>query len=215
MLLFAMALAAPQLPPFDPALALAGCIRENDPNDFDAQSDCFEGLNRDYRELTVLYRYAKPALKAAIETCVAMNEDAGSPDWNHIEICANDDAALLMETQIPERALDMAQARARCAAQLKERPDTLLKDCLKDETVSYRNFALFKAAYPDASLQAAFRICQARWTDGGLPSWGMISFCAQDQLDAFEQLAPHQAAARTANRQRPDPDPVPPAAPPR
>ena len=70
-------------------------------------------------------------------------------------------------------------------------------DPLRDpEVVSARNFTLFQAVYADAMLQSSFQICLKRWTDDNLIDWGMVSYCAQDQLDGFDSLAPLQSKSR-------------------
>lgn len=190
MFLLAMALASSQLPAFSPGLAVAQCADENEAHDFDAQAECVKSLIRDHREVSAVYRFAKPALKTAIDRCVADYSEGDKPDWNMIQICANRDEVVLTETSLASAKFDADRARVRCRKEQKERPDLVLEDCFKDEVVSARNFTLFQAIYGDAAVQSSFRICLDRWTSEGLTDWGMVSFCAQDQLDGFDRLAP-------------------------
>lgn len=196
MFLLAMALASSPLPAFDPAQAAAQCAAENEAHDFDAQAECVKSLIRDHRELSAVYRFAKPALKAAIERCVADYSEDGKPDWNMTQICSQRNEALLTETSLTNAEFDPGLARVRCKKEQKERVDLVLADCFKDEIVSARNFTLFQAIYSDAALQSSFQICLKRWTDGNLIDWGMVSYCAQDQLDGFDRLAPLQSKSR-------------------
>lgn len=190
MFLLAMALASSQLPAFSPGLAVAQCADENEAHDFDAQAECVKSLIRDHREVSAVYRFAKPVLRTAIDRCVADYSEGDKPDWNMIQICANRDEALLTETSLATAGFDADRARVHCRKEQKDRPDLALDDCFKDEVVSSRNFTLFKAIYKDPTVQSSFRICLDRWTTEGLTDWGMVSFCAQDQLDGFDRLAP-------------------------
>ena len=104
--------------------------------------------------------------------------------------------ALLTETSLTNAEFDPGLARVRCKKEQKERVDLVLADCFKDEIVSARNFTLFQAIYSDAGLQSSFQICLKRWTDDNLIDWGMVSYCAQDQLDGFDRLAPLQSKSR-------------------
>lgn len=196
MLLLAMALASSPLPPFEPASAVAQCAHENEAHDFDAQAECVKGLIRDHREVTAVHRFAKPVLGAAIERCVAEYSDDGKADWNMIQICVNRDEQLASETVLANAGFDTGRARVHCKKEKSDRPDVDLADCFKDEVASARNFTLFQAIYGDAAVQSSFRICLDRWTKDGLTDWGMVNFCAQDQLDGFDRLAPLRAKSR-------------------
>ncbi len=196
MFLLAMALASSPLPAFDPAQAAAQCADENEAHDFDAQAECVKSLIRDHRELSAVYRFAKPALEAAIERCVADYSEDDKPDWNMTQICSQRNEALLTETSLTNAKFDPDLARVRCKKEQTERTDLVLADCFKDEVVSARNFTLFQAVYADATLQSSFQICLKRWTDDNLIDWGMVSYCAQDQLDGFDRLAPLQTKSR-------------------
>ena len=196
MLLLAMALASSPLPAFNPAQAVAQCADENEAQDFDAQAGCVKSLNRDHRELSAVYRFAKPALKTAIERCVADYSEDDKPDWNMIQICSQRNEALLTETSLTNAKFDPDLARVRCKKEQTDRPDLVLADCFKDEVVSARNFTLFQAIYKEVALQSSFQICLKRWTDDNLIDWGMVSYCAQDQLDGFDSLAPLQSKSR-------------------
>lgn len=202
MLLLAMALASSPLPSFDPALAAAQCAEENDAHDFDAQAECFGRLIRDHREIAALHRFAKPALRAAIDRCVTEYGDGDRPDWNMIQICANRDEELATATTLANDSFDAGRARVHCAREKKERPDVVIEDCFRYEVAGARNFRLFQAIYTDAALQSSFRICLERWTTDKITDWDMTSFCAQDQLDGFERLAPLQAGSGAAARSR-------------
>lgn len=190
MLLLTLALASSQLPAFNPGLAAAQCVEENDAQDFDAQAECYKSLIRDYREVTALHRFAKPVLDAAIERCVVEYADGRRPDWNMIQICANRDDRLLTEVSVASPGFDAARARTHCRKEQNERPDVVLADCFKYEVIGSRNFAMFQAQYKEEAVQSSFRICLERWTADGITDWDMASFCAQDQLDGFERLAP-------------------------
>ncbi|SEH11077.1 hypothetical protein SAMN05428974_0132 [Sphingopyxis sp. YR583] len=191
MLLLAMTLASSQLPAFSPGLAAAQCVDENDAHDFDAQAECLKSLIRDHREVSAVHRFAKPVLRAEIDRCVTDYSDGEKSDWNMIQICANRDEASLRETSLGNTRFDAERARVRCAKEQKEdRPDLVLEDCFKYEIIGARNFTLFQAIYPDAAIQSSFRICLERWTADNLTDWGMVFYCAQDQLDGLERLAP-------------------------
>ncbi|MDO9362277.1 MAG: hypothetical protein Q7T60_05085 [Sphingopyxis sp.] len=196
MLLLVMALASSPLPAFNPAQAVAQCADENEAQDFDAQAECVKSLNRDHRELSAVYRFAKPALKTAIERCVADYSEDDKPDWNMTQICSQRNEALLTETSLTNAKFDPDLARVRCKKEQTDRPDLVLADCFKDEVVSARNFTLFQAIYKEVALQSSFQICLKRWTDDDLIDWGMVSYCAQDQLDGFDSLAPLQSKSR-------------------
>jgi hypothetical protein len=200
MLLLAVTLASSQLPVFDPGLAVAQCVDEHEAHDFDAQAECVKGLIRDHREVSALHRFAKPALRNAI----AEYSDDGKPDWNMIQICVNRDDGLSTGTTLANAGFDAGRARIHCTNEKNDRPDLALKDCFKHEVAGARNFTLFQAIYTDAAVQSSFRICLERWTTGTLIDWDMVSFCAQDQLDGFERLAPLRAApiATGADRNR-------------
>lgn len=189
MLIFAMALAASSLPAFDTGSAIARCTDESDADDFDARSECINGRIRDYRELSAVYRYAKPALREAIDHCVADNSEDGQQDWNMIQICANENEALLAEVSIADSKFDPERARAHCRRERQERPGTAPAECFKDAVIGNRNFTLFKAVYPDARMRASFALCLDRWTKEGLTDWDMVSYCAQDQVDGVDELA--------------------------
>ena len=200
MLMFALALAAsPQpaasLPPFLPRQAVAQCEAE-EPGDFDAQAECVKGLIRDYRQLSALYRYAKPALREAIDGCIAEYREDGRPDWNMTQICTHRGDTLLTEVTVARDKFDMDGARAHCRREQSERADVNFDDCVRYEVIGHRDFALFKAVYPDKAVQASFALCLDRWTKDGLTDWDMTSYCAQDQLDGVERLAALRAAAK-------------------
>lgn len=200
MFLFAIALAASPLPAFDPGLAVAQCAGENDVHDFDAQIDCVKGLIRDHREVAALYKYAKPGLRAAVERCVADYSENARPDWSMIEICSGRDETLWTDVSISGDKFDADRGRLHCKKEQEQRADLDPADCFKDEVISHRNFALFKAIYRDETLQSSFRICLKRWTtDNATDDWDMVSFCAQDQVDGFERLAPMRADAGSAD----------------
>jgi len=215
MLIFAMALATSSLPAFDTGSAIARCVDESDAGDFDAQTECMTGRIRDYRELSAVYRYAKPALREAIDRCVAEYSEDGAQDWNMIQICANEDETLLVEVSIADGKFDAGRARAHCQREQQERPGVVPAECFKDAVIGNRNFTLFKAVYPDARMRAPFALCLDRWTKDGLTDWDMVSYCAQDQLDGVEQLArlyPGGApppAKRAAVTPAPEPDAPP------
>jgi len=200
MLMFALALAAsPQpaasLPPFIPAQAIAQCEAE-EPGDFDAQAECVKSLIRDYRQLSALYRYAKPGLKDAIDSCIAEYREDGRPDWNMTQICTHRSDTLLTEVTIDRGTFDVDGARAHCRREQGERPDVNLDDCYRNEIIGHRDFALFRAVYPDKAVQASFAICRDRWTKDGLTDWDMVTYCAQDQVDGVERLAVLRGAAK-------------------
>lgn len=203
MFLFAMALASSPLPAFDPRLAVAQCVDENDAHDFDAQIECVKGLIRDHREVAALHTYAKPGLRAALDRCVADYSENARPDWNMIEICSGRDKALWTDVSVAGATFDADRARIHCKKEQEQRADLDAEDCFKDEVISHRNFALFKAIYRGAALQSSFRICLERWTtDNETDDWGMVNFCAQDQLDGFERLAPMRAEAGSEDRKQ-------------
>lgn len=198
-----MALASSPLPAFDPGLAVAQCVDENDAHDFDAQIECVKGLIRDHREVAALHKYAKPGLRAALERCVADYGGNARPDWNMIEICSGRDKSLWTDVSVAGDRFDADRARVHCKKEQEERAELDPEDCFKDEVISHRNYTLFKAIYPDKGLQSAFRICLDRWTtDNETNDWGMVNFCAQDQLDGFERLAPMRADAGSADTAR-------------
>lgn len=188
MLLFALAVAAAPLPDFDASSALTQCTAEKDAYDFDAQAECLGGLIRDYREIGLLVRFARPSLTSAIEGCVAEYSENGQPDWSLIQICVNRQDDLLTETRIPERPIDLNLARTHCDKEHEARPDVSLDTCLRDEVIGYRNFELARATYSHHALQSSFAICVERWTTEGVTDWDMSFYCAQDQLDGYEQL---------------------------
>ncbi len=199
MMIFALALAAStqqlaSLPPFAPDEAVAQCEDEGQ-GDFDRQAECVTSLIRDYRQLSALYRYAKPNLRDAIDRCMAEYREDGRNDWNMTQICAHRDESLLAEVTIDTGKFDAEEASAHCRREKSGRPDVNLDDCYTNEIIGHRDFALFKAIYLDRGLQASFAICRDRWEQDGLTDWDMVSFCAKDQLDGVDRLKALRQAA--------------------
>ena len=200
MLFLALTLAA-DLPairnavPFDAAIVARQCAQGDDADDLAAQLSCLEEQWLGYREFALLAQHLGPGSKTMQEGCSEKWRKAGVIDWQMARVCFNEESTPLAEATRAGSDFDVKQSRRLCDVEIHtsipgiERPPTTAEECLNDQAIGHRAFALLKKAYGGSVLDRAFAICRTRWSKKDGPDWVMIDSCADDQVRAVERIA--------------------------
>ncbi len=192
--LIALAAAATAQPGFDSAMATKVCLKDAREGDLNEQMTCMERQLEGQRRFALLAAHLGADAEPVSRRCLAKWTEDQLIDWQMSASCLEEESTPLTDAVRLPGAFDAAAADRLCKAQETETTPGIQRlpkapgECVRDQAIGYRSFALLKQAYQDKAIAVAFSVCRARWESDGIPDWVMVESCAQDQVRAVERL---------------------------
>lgn len=193
--LVALAAATTVQPGFDSAMAAKLCLKDAREGDLNEQLTCMERQLEGRRRFYLLAAHLGAAAEPVSQKCLAKWTEDQLVDWQMSASCLEEESAPLADAARLPGTFDAMAADRLCKTQETETTPGIQRlpkapgECVQDQAIGYRSFALLKKAYQDKAIEAALSVCRARWESDGIPDWAMVESCAQDQVRAVERMS--------------------------